>query len=393
MYYPYHFTDREMRINYERMCLQKEMYGPWPQPEPEAVEDAEQSLAEDILEAQRNISDLWRKSGDNTLRIGYWLNALHGWMAAEKFSAYTREDLADLGISRSSAYRWMVLDKNLQRIFPNSFLCNALVRLGDGRGIFAAFRVPDKVAPAPAANDLAGAARESKRTGDPSQTPLTPAALEALAGLPAPPREEEGDTKANDWAKSFIKTMNRIRARQRAEQCAARKTAATQEESLLKQLENFAADFGADKFENFRDRMDRLFGPRKNGTAAEGQATPADLQSDVQSNVQSNVEVQSQLKTESEAEAARESQSQLETDSASADVEQRHPVSQSQIRTGNPYPAAQVKPSLGSGPQAVNPKTTNDTDNVRVQSSASPSPISQSIARPAERSQYHIGDL
>ena len=79
------------------------------------------------------------------------------------------------------------------------------------------------------------------------------------------------------------------------------KTAATQEESLLKQLESFAADFGADKFENFRERMDRLFGPRKNGTASEGQATQADLQSAVQSNVQSNVEAQSQLRTESES--------------------------------------------------------------------------------------------
>jgi hypothetical protein len=143
-----------------------------------------------------------------------------------------------------------------------------------------------------------------------------------------------------DWAKNFIKDMNRIRARQRAEKCAARKTAATQEASLLKQLENFAADFGADKFENFCERMDRLFGPRKNGTAVEGQAIRADVQSNVQSNVQSSVEAQSHFKTGSEAEAARESQSQLETESASVDGEDRHPVSQSQIRTGNPYPAA-----------------------------------------------------
>jgi hypothetical protein len=207
MYYPHYFPDRATMLNYERMCLEQEMYGPFSQPVPEAVQGAEQSLAEDILDAPRNISDLWRKSGDNTLRIGYWLNALHKLMDAGKFSAYTREDLADLGISRSSTYRWMVLDKNLQRVFPNSVLCNALVRLGDGRGIFAAFRLLDKV----------------------------------------------------------------------------------------------AADFGADKFENFRDRMDRLFGPRKNGTADEWQATPADLQSDVQSNVQSNVEAQSQLRTESES--------------------------------------------------------------------------------------------
>jgi hypothetical protein len=93
----------------------------------------------------------------------------------------------------------------------------------------------------------------------------------------------------------------------------------------LKKLKNFAADFGAEEFENFREQMDRLFGPRKNGTAVEGQAT----RTDVQSNVQSNVEAQSQLKTEFKAEAAREIQSQLETEPAFADAEAHHPVSQS----------------------------------------------------------------
>jgi hypothetical protein len=52
------------------------------------------------------------------------------------------------------------------------------------------------------------------------------------------------------------------------------KTAATQEESLLKQLENFAADFGADKLENFRERMDRLFGPARMGRRLRGRQPP-----------------------------------------------------------------------------------------------------------------------
>jgi hypothetical protein len=124
----------------------------------------------------------------------------------------------------------------------------------------------------------------------------------------------------------WMAAMNQqARARQRAEKRAAGKIAATQGESLLKKLKNFAADFGAEEFENFREQMDRLFGPRKNGTAVEGQAT----RTDVQSNIQSNVEAQSQLKTEFKAEAAREIQSQLETEPAFADAEAHHPVSQS----------------------------------------------------------------
>jgi hypothetical protein len=51
-------------------------------------------------------------------------------------------------------------------------------------------------------------------------------------------------------------------------------TAATQGESLLKKLKNFAVDLGAEEFENFREQMDRLFDPRKNGTAVEGPGNP-----------------------------------------------------------------------------------------------------------------------
>jgi hypothetical protein len=80
--------------------------------------------------------------------------------------------------------------------------------------------------------------------------------------------------------------MNQARARQRAEKRAAGKTAATQGESLLKKLKNFAVDFGAEEFENFREQMDRLFDPGKDGTAVEGQATRTDVQSNVQSNVE-----------------------------------------------------------------------------------------------------------
>jgi hypothetical protein len=67
--------------------------------------------------------------------------------------------------------------------------------------------------------------------------------------------------------------MNQARARQRLRN-EPPATAATQGESLLKKLKNFAVDLGAEEFENFREQMDRLFDPRKNGTSVEGPGNP-----------------------------------------------------------------------------------------------------------------------
>jgi hypothetical protein len=382
MYGP-QIAECEQMLNDEPMATLGDLYGQEQEQESDEVSEA-------VRDAQRNIADLWRQSADNALCIGYWLNTLHRWMDAEKFSAYTRDDLAALGISRSSAYRWMVLGKNLQRIFPNSALCDALVRLGDGRGIFASFRPLDtgkaEAAPAPAATDLAGAAQSNNvenRKADLSQMPLTAAAREALAVLPAPPSPREGYEETNDWARSFIKAMNQARARQRAEKCAARKTAATQGESLLKRLEDFAADFGAEAFENFRERMDRLFGPRNNGTKAEGQATAA--------GVSSKVETQSQLKTESEAglPSVRASQSQVETEPASPGAKAVRPAAQSQLGTGNLPPAVQAKTSAPvSAPNAVNQPSKNKD---HAQGAIASAPASPSVVATAKPSQSQVG--
>jgi hypothetical protein len=387
MYGP-RISEHERMLHYEHMCTLRELAGQGPK-----------SVSEAVRDAQRNVADLWRQSADNTLRIGYWLNTLHELMDAEKFSAYTRDDLADLGISRSSAYRWMVLDKNLQRVFPNSALCDALVRLGDGRGIFAAFRVlnkdKDKAAPVPAANSLDGAAQSNNAETDnkdgesnPSQFPLTAAAQEALAGLPAPPSAMEGYKQANDWARSFIKAMNQARARQRAEKCAARKTAVAQEESLLKRLEDFAAGFGAEAFENFRERLDRLFGPRKIGATAEGPATQAGVQSPgVQSNVRSNVQPNVQSDVQSDVQSNVQSnvgtQSQRKTEPASAGAEASPSVAQSRLRTEG----AQTTPTQAEKPRV---EQTAILDEGRVKPLSVPS-ISSAASIPSARQDHPAG--
>jgi hypothetical protein len=173
--------------------------------------------------------------------------------------------------------------------------------------------------------------------------------------------------------------MNQSRARQRAEKCAARKTVATQEESLLKRLEDFASDFGAEAFENFRERLDRLFGPRKIGATAEGPATQpgiqssgvrfADLQSEAQSEVQS--EVQSNVRSDVET------QSQLKTKPASAGAKAIRPVAQSQLGTGNLSPAVQAKTSAPvSAPNVVN-QPSNNKDH--AQGGIASAPVSPSV--------------
>jgi hypothetical protein len=249
------------------------------------------------------------------------------------------------------------------------------VRLGDGRGIFAPFRPQDKdndkdkdkAAPVPAANDLAGAAQSNNaqnRKADLSQMPLTAAAREALSVLPAPPSPRDGYKETNDWARSFIKAMNQARARQRAEKCAARKTAATQGESLLKRLEDFAADFGAEAFDNLRERLDRLFGPRHNGAKAEGQATSSGVPSHV------------------------ETQSQLETEPASAEARAIRPADQSQLGTENLPPAVQATSAPVSATNAVN-QPSNNKDHAR--GGVASAPASPSVVEAIKHSQSQVG--
>jgi hypothetical protein len=204
--------------------------------------------------------------------------------------------------------------------------------------------------------------------------------------LPAPPTPKDGYKETNDWARSFIKTMNQARARQRAEKCAAHKTAATQEESLLKRLEDFAAHFGAEAFENFRERLDRLFGPRNNGTKAEGQPTQPGIQSpgvqfaDLQSEAQS--EVQSEVRSDVET------QSKLKTEPASAGSEARPSVAQSPLSTGNLPPAVQAKTSAPvSAPNAVN-QPSNNKDH--AQGGIASAPASPSVVETAKHSQSKV---
>jgi hypothetical protein len=294
--------------------------------------DGERMPTETMNRAKR-LPGLWRQSSENGLKVGYRLQDLRRWMSREDFSSYIRKGLADFGISRSSAYRWMVLSEKLNGLFPNFMVCDAVMRLCDGRGIFAPYRIPEKPALRQASTEQDGKRQDHPQFPYPSRTPLTAAAQAALAGLPDPPAEDKGYESANGWAKSFIKAMNQARARQRAEERAARRTPQKQGDEILRKLNAFAADFGPEEFRNFCEQMDRLFGPRTAGAKVDRQTATAGGKSDVV--VQFGAEAQSQLETQTKAEiqSQLEIEGKAETELAYADGEERSPISQSQLGT------------------------------------------------------------
>jgi hypothetical protein len=186
------------------------------------------------------------------LQIGEQLKKLHGIYAPERFSVFMRRDLPqDHGISRSTGYRWMASAEKLSLVFPNSVVRDELMLRTDARGIF--------VDPGKDCNhhDL-----------DPAHAALSPAAQEALSTLSAPP-DEEDEYKSRQWARTFIKTMNKARARQRAREAAARRTPEREQEAILLKLKKFAENFGADVASHLRAKVNRILdAPKQNGKSA-----------------------------------------------------------------------------------------------------------------------------
>jgi hypothetical protein len=170
------------------------------------------------------------------LQIGGQLKKLHGIYSRERFSVFMRRDLPRYhGISRSTGYRWMVSAEKLSALFPNRAVRDELMRCADARGIFI-----DR-----------GKDRNNLDDLDPAHAALTPAAQEALAILAAPPTDEEEEYKSRKWARNFIQTLNKVRARQRAQEEAARRTPEREQDAILLKLKKFAEDFGADVSRSF----------------------------------------------------------------------------------------------------------------------------------------------
>jgi hypothetical protein len=307
----------------------------------------------EIDDFKRCITDLWRQASRSALEMGVYLSGLRMGMPASDFSAYVENDLSRLGISRSTAYRWIVLAQEIRDLFPNRHIPEALVRLTSGRGIFAASS-DSNTQPRQEGSGF------TKEEVQPLPARITPAAQEALSTLPAPPEEHFGQWQAEAWAASFVQAMKEARARRSAEARAARKTEAgqaKQRQAFLSKLHDLAASCSPEALREFREQLNQILGKDKEEHDASPEAQPVEYRP---------------VKEEALGNGAASSAT---------------PVSQSQNRTANLSPATHVKES---DPGSV-PATVNHLDKDRMRSGASPAPASQSDVLAAKPPQPPIG--
>jgi hypothetical protein len=302
----------------------------------------------EIDDIKKNIAGLWRQSSGSALQMGMYLESLRLGMPASDFSTYLKNDLLRLGISRSTAYRWIVLAQELRNLFPNRYLREALVPLTSGRGIFAACS-DSNTQPRQEGSGL------MEEEVQPLPARLTPAAQEALSTLPAPPEEHMGESQAESWAASFVRAMKEARARRSAEARAVRKTEAgqaKQRQVFLDKLHNLAAGCSPEALREFREQLNQILDKDKDEHDATTEDGPA--------------------KEEAMGNGA---------------VASAGPVSQSQNRTGNFSSAAQVK---AVDPGSV-PATVNHPNKDRMQGGASSAPVSPSAVPEAKPPQSQSG--
>jgi hypothetical protein len=269
------------------------------------------------------------------LQIGEQLKKLYGIYSRERFSRFMRLDLPRYhGISRSTGYRWMVSAEKLSDLFPNRIVRDELMRRSDARGIFV-----DR-----------GKDRNNLDDLDPAHAALTLAAQEALSALSAPPQDEEQEYESRCWARNFIKAMNKARARQRAQETAARRTPEREQETILRKLKKFAENFGADVASQLRDKVDRVLDlPKQNGTFESN--APA-LQSQIRIGAESAAVpgIQPQASSQSSA-----SQPQTQSNPSPSNISPSESPSQSQLRTETAARAkkrAKKRPRQAPRPQA-----------------------------------------
>ena len=127
--------------------------------------------------------------GSNELANGDKLNALRTYIGRYRFGEFMARALPQLGVSRTTGYRWAKLASHLPRHFKNRLIRKQLMRLGSGRGILT----------------IRGS----------GQVCLTPAVRTALRQLPPQPRNQN-EQSAKRWTAQLLVTTAKVRARARA---------------------------------------------------------------------------------------------------------------------------------------------------------------------------------
>lgn len=126
----------------------------------------------------------------NELANGAKLNALRAQMGSLRFGKFIGTTLPQLGISRSTGYRWARQAKGLTQHFKNPLVRTRLMQIGRGRGILTV---------------------DGKR--------LTPSVQKALKQLPPEPRDKNG-FKVHEWTALLLVTTGKARAEARLRHAA-----------------------------------------------------------------------------------------------------------------------------------------------------------------------------
>ena len=108
------------------------------------------SAAQDVRAAVSFIHEVQAKMVENVLAIGDKLKQLRLVLGADSFSTFVRTVLPKMGISKSTAYRWLGLADSFVGHFPNPAVRAALIAHTDGRGIISEDKDKKTIALTPA---------------------------------------------------------------------------------------------------------------------------------------------------------------------------------------------------------------------------------------------------
>lgn len=195
--------------------------------------DLSRPISQTVLDTVSEISRLRQQMIVNMLAIGEHLSKLRSAVGAEKFSQFVREILPTLGVSRSTAYRWLSVAERLASIFPNPLIREQLMTLTDGRGI------------------VASAGKGHQREF--GEFVLTPAAEAALKTLPPAPTSKHGPADSEQWVRLFIKTTAKARAQVRV----GGRNLAKDEGAIVRKFMRFAEYYGPVAAEDLCGQLDK----------------------------------------------------------------------------------------------------------------------------------------
>ncbi|HEV2961072.1 MAG TPA: hypothetical protein VG649_04540 [Candidatus Angelobacter sp.] len=192
------------------------------------------------------ISGLKQQMVSNMLGIGECLGNVRRIVGLKKFNRFMSDVLPALGISRSTGYRWLGFAEGLAPLFPNPLLRKHLMVLTDGKGI------------------VTYSERHGKR--DSSEIVLTAAAQAALASLPPLQKNTRNSAECAEWARQFIKAMNKARSRSRTRGLLM----AQDQETVIRLFKRFADRHGWEAAEELCGRLDKELDKMVTRTAVSG---------------------------------------------------------------------------------------------------------------------------